>query len=70
MHKRGRQDPSHEAMSNNVKTANHLQAERKEATNSLHEENLPRSNSKGEATAKPPRLAITQATSLQPTYVR
>ena len=48
VHKQGRQDPSYEAMPNNVKTANHLQAEHNEATNSLHKENLPRRNLKGE----------------------
>ena len=46
VHKRGRQDPSHEMMPNNGKTANHLQAERNEATNSLQQENLLRSNLK------------------------
>ena len=48
VHKRGRQNPSHETMPNNGKTANHLQAERNEATNSLQQENLLRSNIKGE----------------------
>ena len=47
VHKRGRQDPSHETMPNSGKTANHLQAERHEATNSLQQENLLRSKLKG-----------------------
>ena len=45
----GRQDPNHEAMPNNVKIANHLQAEHNEATNTLQEVNIPQSNSKGES---------------------
>ena len=53
--KRGRQDPSQEAMPNNVKTANDLHAERNEATNSLHEENLPRSTLKGERQRQSPQ---------------
>ena len=54
VHKRGRKDPSHEAMPNNVKTAKHLQPEHDEATNSLHEENLPRSL-KGEGQRQSPQ---------------
>ena len=56
VHKRGRQDSSHETMpNNNGKTANHLQAERNEATNSLQQENLLRSNLKGERQRQSPQ---------------
>ena len=55
MHTRGRQDPSHETMANNGKTANHLQAERNEATYTLQQENLLRSNLKGERQRQSPQ---------------
>ena len=48
VHKRGRRDPSHETVPNNSKTTNQLQAKGNEATNSLQQENLLQSNSKGE----------------------
>ena len=48
VHKRGRRDPGHETVPNNGKATNHLQAKGNEATNSLQQENLLRSNSKGE----------------------
>ena len=55
MHKRGRQDPSHKTVPNNGKTTNHLQAKGNEATNSLQQENLLRSNSKGESERQSPQ---------------
>ena len=54
VHKRGRQDPSHETMPNG-KTANHLQAKGNEATNSLQEENLLRSKLKGKRQRQSPQ---------------
>ena len=65
VHKRGRQDPSHEAMPN-VKTANHLQAEHNEATNSLHEESLPRSNLNGERQRQSPSASNNPSDDRQP----
>ena len=55
VHKRGSRDPGHETVPNTGKTTNHLQAKGNEATNSLQQENLLRSNSKGERQRQSPQ---------------